>query len=430
MSTRRLNTSEFIIRSNKIHNNYYDYSLVKYINNKTKVKIICKEHGIFEQLPMSHLRGSKCLKCTNKSNTKTTKQFILESKKIHGEKYDYSLIDYKNAYTKVKIICKEHGVFNQQPNNHLNGQGCPICSGVSRKTTEQFIIDSKKVHGEKYDYSLVNYINAYTKVKIICKEHGVFKQMPISHINNNGCAKCAGKNKTTKEFIDESNKVHNNKYDYSLTKYINSKSNVKIICKKHGIFEQTPSNHLNGNGCVKCINDKISLNNNIFIDRSNIVHNFKYDYSLVDYINNRVKIKIICPFHGIFEQQPLHHLNGSGCPICKTSKGEKLIKKLLDSVNIKYYYQKRFENCKNNKPLPFDFYLPDYNICIEYDGIQHFKPISIFGGKKSLENQKIKDKIKNEYCEKNNIKLIRIKYTDNINYILNNLYENICIIKN
>jgi very-short-patch-repair endonuclease len=141
-------------------------------------------------------------------------------------------------------------------------------------------------------------------------------------------------------------------------------------------------------------------------------------------------IKIICPFHGIFEQQPLHHLNGSGCPICKTSKGEKLIKKLLDGINIKYDYQKRFKNCKNTKPIPFDFYLPDYNICIEYDGIQHFKPISIFGGKKSLENQKIKDKIKNVYCEKNNIKLIRIKYTDDINYILNNLFENICIIKN
>lgn len=120
MSTKRLNTNEFIIRSNKIHNNLYDYSLVKYKNNKTKVKIICKEHGIFEQLPMSHLRGSKCLKCTNKSNTKTTKQFILESNNVHNNKYDYSLVNYKNAYSKVKIICKEHGVFEQIPISHMN----------------------------------------------------------------------------------------------------------------------------------------------------------------------------------------------------------------------------------------------------------------------------------------------------------------------
>ena len=148
--------------------------------------------------------------------------------------------EYVNAYTKVKIICKEHGIFKQQPNNHINGHGCPKCIGT--KTTEDFIKKSKKIHNHKYDYSLIKYINCQTKVKIICPDHGIFEQLSTSHLNGNGCPKCIGRFKDTEQFILDVKKVHGNKYDYSLTEYIDSNTKVKIICKEHDMFEQTPSN--------------------------------------------------------------------------------------------------------------------------------------------------------------------------------------------
>ena len=147
--------------------------------------------------------------------------------------------------------------------------------------------------------------------------------------------------------------------------------------------------------------------------RSNITHNNKYDYSKSIYKNLRTKIIIICPIHGEFLQSPKNH-KYSGCPKCNESKGEKMINKILDDKYIKYIKQKKFDKCENIKKLSFDFYLPDYNVCIEYDGEQHYKPITYFGGIKRYEIQKKRDEIKNIYCIENNIKLLRISYKENI----------------
>jgi len=352
----KLNKIEFIIKSNNIHNNKYDYSLVEYINSKTKVKIVCKEHGVFEQQPNNHLLGYGCSKCGKIKQTSkiklSIKYFINRSNIIHNNKYDYSLVDYKNNYTKIKIICPIHGEFEQNPKHHLEGKGCSLCSGNKKLNSVIFIENSKKIYGDKYDYSLVDYKNNYTK--------------------------------------------------------------IKIICKKHGIFEQTPHSHFNSSGCRYCVIDNNRLSINEFIKKSKDIHNNKYDYSLVDYINNHTKIKIICEKHGIFEQTPINHLNGKGCSSCKDSKGEKEIRKILENNNILFEQQKKFEGCKYKKYLKFDFYLPKYNICIEFDGIQHFKSNNYFGGEKLFNQQKIRDKIKNEFCDVNNIKLIRISYKDNI----------------
>ena len=126
------------------------------------------------------------------------------------------------------------------------------------KTTEQIILDFKKTHKNKYDYSLVKYLNAKIKVKIICKEHGVFEQLPGHHKKGNGCPKCSIKNNilTQDKVIKDFEKIHNKLYDYSLLIYKNSKEKVKIICKEHGVFEQKPSKHKSGNGCPKCAKDK------------------------------------------------------------------------------------------------------------------------------------------------------------------------------
>ena len=338
----------------------------------------------------------------------TTKKFIERATQLHNNKFDYSLVEYKTAVTKIKIICPEHGVFEQTPNSHLRGYGCSKCKII---TNEKFIKNSKVVHGDKYDYSLTDYKNSNDKIKIICPIHGIFEQAPRMHLSGQNCPKC--NIITTGTFIEKSSKIHENRYDYSLVDYKNNNTKVKIICNIHGIFEQTPANHMScKNDCPKCAS--LLSNTKEFIIKSNIIHENKYDYSLVDYKNNRTKVKIICLKHGVFEQLPSSHLNKQGCPICNESKGEDVIRKYLKTNNIRYKRQKTFDGCSYKYPLRFDFYLIKHNICIEYDGMQHFKPIEYWGGVDTFNYILMKDEIKNEYCKNNNIKLIRIKYDENI----------------
>jgi len=288
-----------------------------------------------------------------------------------------------------------------------------------------FIGRSNVVHNYYYDYSLVDYKKSKEKIQIICPEHGIFEQTPNKHLSGQKCPFCSGKKLNDEYFIKKSNIVHSNKYDYSLVRYVNNNKKVKIICPEHGIFEQTPSNHMNlKQGCKKC--SKKMISNGEFIKKSNIIHNNKYDYSLTNFTNYRKKIQIICKEHGIFIQTPYAHLNKKqGCPFCNQSKGEIEIFNFLKKLNIKYIYQKKFKNCKNKKLLPFDFYLPEHNCCIEFDGEQHYRPLNFFGGNKRFEEQKLKDNLKNKYCKDNNIKMIRIKYNENIIDKLNFLQKEI-----
>lgn len=349
----------------------------------------------------------------------TTETFIESAKKVHGDKYDYSMVKYEASNIKVKIICPVHGIFEQLSNSHLNGHGCSTCSNNTKNTTTKFIEECRNIHGDKYDYSLLEYKNSNSRIKVICKKHGEFEIRPSNHKRGVGCKKCSDElvrynALTTKKFIEKSKKIHGDKYDYSLSEYSGVFKNIKIICKDHGIFEQLPSNHFKKLGCPKCSGIK-KLTREEFIERSNIIHCNKFDYSLVDYKNNRKKVKIICPIHGVFEQQPSSHMNmKSGCPFCLNSKGEISIKNILGNLRINYITQYKFDNCIDKNKLAFDFYLPNYNMCIEYDGLQHFKPIKRFGGYDGFNITQKHDKIKNEYCKNNNIKLLRIKYNENI----------------
>lgn len=285
-------------------------------------------------------------------------------------------------------------------------------------TTKEFIKRSKKRHGEKYNYSLVDYKDSKTKVKIICKEHGVFEQRPYSHIQGDGCIFCAGtNNKTTKTVVNEFISIHGKKYDYSLTDYKNMKTKIKIICKDHGIFEQVPHDHLRGFGCASC--GKVArLSLEEFVKRASDKHNNTYDYSLVIYKNMHTKVEIVCKKHGSFLQTPHNHLKFAGCPRCNRSKGEKIITWYLTKNNICFEEQKIFKECKKIKPLPFDFYLPKQNLCIEFNGIQHYQPSEFTNNKyKFLETTK-NDEIKKEFCRSNKINLLVIKYTDKIDQLL------------
>jgi len=356
---------------------------------------------------------------------KTTDQFITEFIKKHGNIYDYSLVNYINSKTKVKIICKKHGIFEQLPGRHLTGNGCRYCAYDKNKLTKnEFIKRSEKIHSNRYDYSLVNYKGNRTNVQIICKIHGIFEQKPEKHLIGHGCQKCGGSIRLTNEqFIERSKKIHNDIYDYSLVNYKNHTTKVKIGCKNHGFFEQLTLNHLKGYGCYKCMGRYESLDN--IIKRSKKIHDDIYDYSLITTNKKRLKIDIICKKHGVFKQTLNKHLSGNGCPTCKESQGERKIRLFLKNNNSIFNIQKMFIKCKNKNPLPFDFYLPKYNLCIEYDGIQHFKINEFFGGTNGFNKLKKNDQIKNSFCKKNNIDLLRISYQDynNIENILKNKLE-------
>lgn len=276
------------------------------------------------------------------------------------------------------------------------------------KDAAEYITEVSIIHNNYYDYSLLIYINAHTKIKIICPLHGVFEQTPINH-KHCGCKKC-GKLLDENVVLNRCINIHGDRYDYSKFKYTGMYNNSTIICKIHGEFEQQVINHLSGKGCKKCASnfkkDKITI-----LEKLNKVHNNKYDYSGSIFNRTKDTIKIICPLHGEFEQNLNNHLRGSGCSLCDESKGERAVESYLIEHNIIFERQKKFDGCKNIRLLSFDFYLPDYNLCIEFDGAQHYVEVLNWN---NLEYTKINDEIKNNFCLNNNIDLYRISYKDNI----------------
>lgn len=353
----------------------------------------------------------------------TTDEFILESKNIHGDKYFYDKTIFTRKKDRVIIVCPKHGEFQQIADNHLRGNGCMECSGKRLLTNDEFIEKSKFKHNNNYDYSLVEYKNNKTKVKIVCLRHGVFEQTAINHINGDGCPVCANNVKSTNfEFENKSSIVHNNKYLYYKSNYVNSKTKVIVVCPIHGDFKITPSNHLKGVGCTKCAN-KYKPTTIEFIEKCKNVHSDKYDYSKVEYINNLKSIEIICPDHGSFKQRSSHHLNGIGCPVCSKSSGEQFIENFLNKNMINFKSEYKFEDLKILKSLRFDFAIFDNSnnlkYLIEFNGKQHYFYNTRFHKSEiDFQDQLLRDNMKIKYCKDNNIKLYIIRYNDDLESIL------------
>ncbi len=295
----------------------------------------------------------------------------------------------------------------------------------------EFISRAKEIHKNRYLYDKVHYINSNRHIVITCPKHGDFHVTPNNHTNNkSGCPKCYGKIKRTLEgFVKQADDVHG-EYDYSAVIYVNDNTKVKIICKIHGHFKATPTNHIHRkSGCPTCAIAKSALNLSMgtaeFIRRGCIIHENFYNYSLVKYTNNHTKVDIICPKHGIFSQQPQLHLNQEcGCPCCKSSKGERSVRKWLKKHNIVFSEQKTFKKCKYKKMLPFDFYLPEKNILIEYQGYQHYDKRSNFyqrDGSDTFEIVQLRDNIKREFAKNSGFQLIEIHYNKSIDKILQNI---------
>ena len=312
-----------------------------------------------------------------------TKTFIEEAKKVHGNKYQYSNVNYINKTTKVCIICPEHGEFWQTPKAHISlGYGCKrcgrkVCAQKKSKTKEAFILQSREIHGWKYDYSKVNYVNSFSKVCIICPEHGEFWQTPHDHLKGNGCPACGNNKKrngrllTTTKFIEKAIAKHGNRYDYTKVDYTNCSTKVCIICPEHGEFWQTPNSHLSGQGCPLCRNKKISVSKTMrmddFIYKSRKIHGEKYDYSKVKYTGIDNPVIITCPIHGDFIQRPHDHLSGHSCPKCgiRLSGAENQIYEFCK----KYYPIAEQSNRSIINPFELDIFIPNINVAIEYNGL-------------------------------------------------------------
>lgn len=262
-------TEDFIRQAKLVHGDKYDYSKVAFNKLLEKVCIICPKHGEFRQTPYIHLKGHGCRKCgamNRQSRIITTENFIEKAKSVHGDKYDYSKVEYKNNNTKVCIICPKHGEFWQTPESHLQGCGCPDCVGLKKWDTEKFIAKAKEVHGDKYDYSKTHYINKRTKVTITCPIHGDFIQCAHNHIQGQGCPECGkeknkrlnSNGKSHEQFLLDIGEMYGDKYEI-IGNYVNNKEKIEVFCHEkgpdgmeHGSFFIRPNDLLSGHGCRKC----------------------------------------------------------------------------------------------------------------------------------------------------------------------------------
>lgn len=368
----------------------------------------------------------------------TLSEFIERSKKIFGERYDYSFVEYVNNSTKVKIYDKELSeFFFMTPASHLSGQDNP--SRKKEKLREKnsmgkdkFIEKAVKKHGDKYDYSKVEYINNRTKVCIICPEHGEFWQTPDKHLIGEGCPKCCKQNRkySTDEFIKQAKLIHGDKYDYAKTKYGKNKNEKVIItCREHGDFEITPSSHLNGSGCKYCTLGNI-FSTEDFINKARLIHGERYSYYKSIYINAYTPITISCKIHGDFLQDSAHHINRKqGCPECAKLyriSETKLYEEIKKRINEEVIHSYKNKNILGKQEL--DIFIPKYNIGIEFQGEQHFKPIDFggYGEQKSISlfNDNVnRDIKKKDACEKNGITILYFSETSNDNFLGEKIYH-------
>lgn len=352
---KKYNREEFIQEANRIHNNFYIYEDINYVNLETKIYIECPIHGFFEKYPFVHLNSnSGCNKCAQEKKLKKSfDDFVIKANIKYNNKFDYSESVYVNFNTNIRIKCPKHEFFTQTPKTHLKSvYGCNLCriDNVTYNTPE-FIEQSNKIHNNFYNYTKSNYIGINEKIIIICPIHQEFSQRAGAHMKGEGCIKCANDKRRmdNERFIYEAKLVHGDKYDYSKVNYINNDTKVIIVCgnKNHKEFEQSPSNHLAGRGCKQCTVDKQTFSLEHFITKARLTHSNKYNYSKTKYINNYTKIEIVCPNpkHKSFWQNPTDHYY-HGCPKCANDQHsikisdtqEDFIQKCIDTHGDKYDY--------------------------------------------------------------------------------------------
>lgn len=365
----------------------------------------------------------------------TLEKFIEKAIAKHGDKYDYSLVDYKNNKTPITVKCKDCGtIFYPRPDNFLHGTGCPTCGRERAKksvsdTRETFIEKAIAKHGDKYDYSLVDYVKSTVKVKIKCNKCGaIFEQTPVMHLSGNGCSVCNPPHKrlTHEEFVERLSKTHPNLE--VLSQYNGKDRKITVRCKIHDYtYETTPHRLVQGMNCKYCYNDRRgnSLRNDIneLRNRINVIYNGKYMLPKLEdeYKNNKSVITVICPIHGEFKSTANKMLRGHSCPYCDESHNERMLAQLLDKNNIEYIREHTFPWLGRQT---LDFYLPKHNVAIEIQGEFHFENIRLNNKVVNHIKQLNRDVKKFNLCKENGIRVIYLIPTHLMKYSdINEIYS-------
>ena len=465
-SINPLNTEEDLIEilREKFKKSLCNFDNLYYVNpfdekGQKRVSFYCEEHGEVEEnvwyLRSNHVTNC-CPKCREESNFNSIKsdnyknKFFKTVKEKFKDNLDLSNSVYVNYKTPVKFICKIHGEQEALPSSIMKSAcGCPKCSAekASREwnlTTEEFIRRALEIPGnaEKYDYSKTVYVNSKTKVEIFCKTcQEYFWQSPYGHLNGRGHDKCSKYYpKDSQEVLNKLNDLCGNKIDFSTSEYKSMGTPLEVKCKEKGHnFKRSPDVFFNGHtDCPYCTGKRI--NNKEYKESLENYFEGLYDFSEVEYIDRLTPIKIICYEHGDFYKTPAYIksvIRKGGkilCPHCTESDGERITTEFLKNNNILYKIQYKFDGCRNINPLPFDFYLPDYNVCIEYQGEQHYsekeynrlcRNSNRNGGFLGLLKR---DQIKKDYCKNNRISLLEIKHDiplDQVNDRLQDIFDKI-----
>ena len=436
---RRIGIDEFKMRAIAVHGSErYEYNKVKYKTMHDKVKIfcnVCKKY--FSQTADSHLNGNGC-PC-NRGERLTNETFKEKASLVHGDKYSYHDVQIINNKKKINILCNNcKNTFRQAPHEHISGHGCPksSCGGKQKLTHREFVDKARKKHGAKYKY-IDQYITSQTKIRIQCNDCGTVNTIaPNTHLTTirGGCPFCnGGSQSNTEDFIRKAMISHDvGKYDYSKFIYINAKTKGIIKCNIHNeYFACAPYNHLSGfkdgvlirkgGGCPICGREIVNLASTksfgVFLSQAREIHGNAYEYDEISYGGVKNKMNIYCHEHGLFKQDPDSHINSAhGCPVCKSSNGEKLVRSALIDAGAYFKGQQGFEACKNIRKLPFDFAmtnsLNNLKGLIEFHGQQHYEPIEYYGGEEVFFETNRNDQIKADFCELNKIPFLVISYKD------------------
>lgn len=398
---KKLTKEEFIEKSKKMYGEKDNYENTIYINSRSNIRFkcnICKEE--IEQNANDYLKG---------------KRKFCNCDKIEKIKYSNNLVP--------KIINNTSYLYCEKHDNLFKYTISKTCSFCSKEQKEISKIENK--YHYNYDYSKSNFKNKSFKTTVICKKHGDFKISEEYLMKGGKCPMCLKEeNKSIQNdtFNDKVKKIYKNKYTIC-SEYKGVYEPIKIKCNVCGRKETIIATNLINKikRCGGCDFTK-EITKEIFLQRANIVHGNKYKYDLNNLNGSHSKIKVFCKEHEIwFEQIAYSHLQGHGCKICNESLGEKTIRVFLETNNIKYKYEKKYKDLKDIKCLSYDFFIPDKNLLIEFNGIQHYKFCSDFHETfHDFHRQLHHDWLKRKYTRDNNINLLTISYIDidNINKIL------------
>lgn len=320
-----MSSEEFLELVNSVHGGKYGYERCVYKNQKGTILVTCPRHGDFSVGAGFHLKGQGCLLCKQEDN------FLARARKAHGDRYTYP-DPYVSWNEKIRITCSEHGDFFQNPAAHGMGQGCPMCSGRPSYTPDSWISAAKKKHPE-YIYEKTAYTLSTERVVVTCPKHGDFSVVAGEHIRGSGCPACAGR----RPFEEKAREVHGDRYDYSKVDYKGSHTNVTIICREHGVFEQLPANHLRGSGCPNC-SAYAPKDREWFLQEARRIHGNTYGYDHFVYTTMLGDALITCPTHGDVVTTGVSHIyHGRGCPLCtNVSSPHQKVLNLLDELGVDY----------------------------------------------------------------------------------------------